>query len=128
MNSLQATLQKTITIAKWFRNHNALLAELRIKQKHFYGKTIALSLPVPTRWQSNLNCVKSILDNCEALKSVILEPNVRTKLLRRSGQDKAGAEVFELIDSPQYWRDAEVIKSIIEPFVQVIIGMEENKP
>lgn len=48
---MKKTLDETITVLSWFRNHHVALAMLRQVQRQKFGKTIALTMPVPTRWQ-----------------------------------------------------------------------------
>lgn len=128
INVLADTIKKMTMMVKWFKYQHAPYSELQSKQKHLLGKTVALSLPVVTRWHSNLNCMNSLLTSKDSLKSVILEPSVKAALLNSNKSNRYGKEVFALVEDPAFWSNLLMAKEIVEPFVQVIIGMEKNAP
>lgn len=116
------------TLVKWFKYRHGPYSKLQSKQEHLLGKKIALSLPVVTRWHSNLDCMNSVWKSKDAFKSVILELTIKTALLNTNRNNKYGKEVFEMIEDPNFWSNLSTVKTIVEPFVKIIIGMERNAP
>jgi Protein of unknown function (DUF 659)/hAT family C-terminal dimerisation region len=118
------TCSKATQVAKWFRSHHVPLALLRSLQVQQHGKEISLQLPVPTRWQSNAGCFRSLLKSKEALQEVIAKQDVRPYIQR----GKAGVEVKNTVQSEKFWEDLEDIQSVVEPFLKAIIKYESNLP
>lgn len=82
--SLKTTLGEAVEVSKWFRNHQVPLATLKERQMELYKKHISLSLPVPTRWQSNSKCLKSLIDSKDALLAATVSPVVSTIMAQRN--------------------------------------------
>lgn len=74
---LEGKLKEAVALVKWFRNRHAAIVELRIKQVQLYKKDIPLALLVLIRWQSNSDCLKSLLQCREALEQVAVEGRIR---------------------------------------------------
>lgn len=122
------TLHKAVKLAKWFRNHQFVHEALKIQQKVFYKKEIALSLPVPTRWQSNLDCVMALINSQKAFESVVLIDTVETAMSKAGPKHHKARNAMSLIKSQDFWKCLKSMADVIRPFVQLIISFESNVP
>ena len=125
---LANTIKKMTTMVKWFKYRHGPYSKLQSKQAHILGKMVALSLPVVTRWHSNLDCMNSLWTSKDCLKTVILEPSVKATLLSTNKSNKHGQEVYAIVEDPDFSKNLSTAKDIVEPFVKIIILMEKNAP
>ena len=119
-------MYEALEVSKWYRNHQVPYeyAELKRRQLDMYKRTIALSLPVPTRWQSNATCLQALLDSREALEATTVLPSV-TEMLRKNA---AGTDVRRLVLDTDWWSEVSTLQRIVKLFCARIIELESNMP
>ncbi len=121
-------MQNAVALSKWFRNPHVPLEHLKAQQINICQKEIALSLPVKTRWQSNLDCVTALLKSQKAFESVVLVNAVGAVMTKASNKHQKAREAYALIKSPDFWSDLKKLREIITPFVQLIISTPDSSP
>lgn len=113
-----------------FCNHHIPYGLLKKNQVSLskHKKEIALALPVSTRWQSNHNCLNSLLKSVEALQATVVMPEMKSYLEKKnkSGQIP-GLNIKSYILSDQFWQDVQLLDDILKPYLQHIIMFESNK-
>lgn len=124
LEMLSEPLEQAVEVAKWFRRHHIPNNELEENQKRLYGKTIALALPVSTRWQSVNNCVKALLGSQHALAQTANDPQVEEIMNR----DDAGKVIRYTVLNNNFWLGIKKVQRFVEPFLQVIISLESKVP
>jgi hypothetical protein len=67
-DTYQQTSTKAVRIVSYFHTSTYFTGLLRNEQESLYGKTIALTTPGETRWNSYYFCFHSILKTEAALK------------------------------------------------------------
>jgi len=125
---LAALMQNAVALSKWFRNPHVPLEHLKAQQINICQKEIALSLPVKTRWQSNLDCVTALLKSQKAFESVVLVNAVGAVMTKASNKHQKARDAYALIKSPDFWSDLKKLREIITPFVQLIISTPDSSP
>lgn len=127
---LKTALGWVVDVARWFKSHHIPLHLLKEEMQKLYAKSGTPALPVATRWQSNLNCVKSILDFERAYKSVFLLAQVETELNKKGprGASLPGNIVIGHIQSPKFWEWLKVLRAVVEPVTVTLIDLEGDVP
>ena len=117
----QNTIKLAISISKYFRNHSVQYAVLKQEQQKLLGNTIALQLPVPTRWSSYLDCLNSVYNSKDALQACVVKPSVSSKMQKDSKSD-----LRTIILDCETWEQLSVVIRLLKPFLDVILSLEKD--
>jgi hypothetical protein len=107
-------------IVKDINNSHTLRAKLNRIQKEKSANTVALKLPVKTRWGSIYSCLKSLLDNKYFLKALAVEEG-HEKLLGRQS-------LTSILDEDVFWISVNKMTEIFQPIVKWITILESDEP
>ena len=111
---MRTVLSQAVAVNRWYRNHHFPNARLKAVQKQLYGKEIALSVPCPTRWQSNLDCVQSLLSSKTALEQTAIDPDVREAMKRSAKAGFDATKIRDWIIADEWWNEVENLRRIVE--------------
>ncbi|KAE8981917.1 hypothetical protein PR003_g28387 [Phytophthora rubi] len=121
---LSTTLAKSVTLAKFIRNRHQLLARFRHVQKE--GKEEhrrTLRLPVPTRWYSSVEWIKSVSDNRRTISKVFRQK----KFMKRFGRRPAKLnEARQIVNDKEFWGRLKVMMNLLQPIVDAIAMLEQD--
>jgi hypothetical protein len=92
-------------------------------QQELYGARSAIPVNVPTRWATNLIVLDGILRSRKALQ-MAADSEAWIDLPATSKAD----EVHLIIMSIDFWKQAELLKSLLQPFGDAIYQDEAEKP
>lgn len=130
LDRLKQGMGSILEVAKYLRLHHIPLFHLKEEMQKIYGKVGTPCLPVSTRWQSNLDCIRSVLDFERAYKSVILNGKVLDVMNAKGkgGAATTGQKVLQSIEDPLFWQWCRVLHKIVAPLTATIITMECDVP
>jgi hypothetical protein len=114
-------LKKCTNIAVWFRNHHksAGLAQLREVQEALGLAAKSLSLPCATRWNSDLNCIESVLKCKQALRIVVMDD-----VWPRSDS----ADVIRTdVTSNEFFDQLKIIQKVLSPVKFAILALQHDE-
>ena len=102
---LQDCVPKALVVIKWMNNHSRALGLFRQEQLCTYNKSLALILPVITRWTAHYLSLRRLLTVEKAMKATWLKySEIMIASAGSKRDDKAKAiTVQEIIESPQFW-------------------------
>jgi hypothetical protein len=92
-------------------------------QKNLLKKTIALKLPVSTRWTSRLDCLDSILESRAALEACVIEPEM-VKKMRSDKETSLRAKIL----GNEFWNDLAAATHLLRPVLNVVLALESDAP
>ena len=108
-----------IDLAAWWIRHSVPHGMLEAKQLQVLGKTVALCLPVVTRWGSHYTAFKQLLANQRPMKLLVLES--RDKLVESVGKKKAPKEtanrMLDLTLESSFWSALELVMKHLGPLL-----------
>lgn len=101
----QACISKALVVIKWMNNHSRALGLFRQEQLFTYNKSLALILPVITRWTAHYLSLRRLLTVEKALKATWLKHSeIMIASAGSKSDDKAKAiAVQEIIENPDFW-------------------------
>ena len=117
----QTMLSQAVQVIKTFSNKHVVAAKLADLQQATYSRTIALQMPVETRWMSHCNALKSIIDSKTALQQFCIIPELSCML---SGHKEA--EVKRNVLSDDFWVKATELRAHLEPLSGAILQLEKD--
>jgi hypothetical protein len=91
--------------------------------QHMNGRRPAMAVNVPTRWASNFFVLDSQLQSRTALQVAAAAET----WAQMPACSKAG-EVRELLMSADFWKHADVLVKLLQPFADAIHQLEGDKP
>ncbi|GMG17624.1 unnamed protein product [Phytophthora fragariaefolia] len=110
------------TLAVFIRSHTATSERLRADQaEHPTGSQRDLVLSVATRWYSNQDCIRNVLDNEAAIRR-IMEDDVLLRPYQKAKVRKAKA----IVNSGTFWRQGGVVLELLDPITQCIAHLENT--
>jgi hypothetical protein len=92
-------------------------------QQNLLQQTIALKLPVLTRWTSHLGCLESILKSKVALKACVLEPEMAKKM-RANKETSMRTKIL----GDDFWDDLAAAAHLLRPVLNVVLALESDAP
>jgi hypothetical protein len=112
-------LKESQKVIKYVRNHDFVNSKFEEIRK-VLNVAHKLTLPVPTRWYSNYNSIKSLLDSKYALFKLL--DMYKTQLIEINPKETS-KEVIKIIERKVFWEKLTKLASIIE-YPTNIIGMQ----
>ena len=125
ISAYEETLRNAVDVSKFIKARGALCKEFRniqaqsssIKKKRF------LSLPVETRWYTQYQCLKNVLDNRETLSMICV-----TNVFRKKYSKIESARSFKsLIENDEFWTNLQKLALILKPICDGIGVMEKDR-
>ena len=108
-----------IDLSAWWIRHSVPHGMLEAKQLQVLGKTVALSLPVVTRWGSHYTAFKQLLANHRPMQFLVLEK--REELLNSVGKKKAPQDaakrMLDLTTDSSFWTSLELVMKHLGPLL-----------
>ncbi|KAE9308801.1 hypothetical protein PR003_g20658 [Phytophthora rubi] len=122
---MASALSRSVTLVKFIRNRLQLLARFRKLQKAGDEEhRRALRLPVPARWYSSCECIKSVLDNRRTVGKLFRQSKF---MKRRFGRRRAVlAEVQSIVADKGFWKRVKLVQTLVEPIVDAIAMLEQD--
>lgn len=108
-------------IIKYFKTHNIPSAILKRHQIASYSTQISLKYPVKTRWGSAAISLNSIATNRLALQLASVE-------LINNRNINIPEDISDTIESEDFWRDIELLLSVLDELVVGISMFESDTP
>lgn len=105
-------------IVKEVSNSHVVLATFNKLQVEKTNKTVALKLPVVTRWGSILKCMESLWSTRQILKMLAISEDVSDKL--------SSAVKKNCLDDEIYWVKVEKLMGVLSPIVKWITRLEDD--
>jgi hypothetical protein len=105
-HELVKVIEIALEIIRWLNSHGEPLGWLESEQKHTYGKSWSLFLPVITRWLAHYHAISRLLQIEEAVICFWLKK--REAIIAKAGntaekRDRA-ERVLEPIGDPDFWK------------------------
>ena len=117
----QALIEKCITLAKFFKNHQFTNEELRIRTKAQHeGQAYAIILHGATRFAGFYYVVKRLL----FLRTILREISVCTGFEERNYKD--ADVVITILNDNRFWADAEKLRMFLKPLKCFIKLMDHD--
>lgn len=113
------TVADGVDLASWWIKHLVANGLLSAKQQVLYNTTIALALPVITRWGSHYTSMKQLVRSERAINILALEE--REKLINSVGKKKAprelAARMLDLSANSTFWGNLKVVLNHLGPLL-----------
>lgn len=98
-------LPKAFSVIKWMNNHSRALGLFHREQLQTYNKTLALILPVITRWTAHYLSLRRLLDIEISIRACWMKYSkemIECAGPRADVQQKA-REIQAVVEDPQFW-------------------------
>ena len=109
-------------VIKYINNHHHARAFFDNMRKT-ENEGCSLSLPVPTRWYSHFNSLKSLMDSKYVLQKVYDTHGAQMKTI---GSAEKSTTVLKLVRSPAFWDKVTIAMTLIEMPTNVIGKLEAD--
>ncbi|KAK7002098.1 hypothetical protein R3P38DRAFT_2362704, partial [Favolaschia claudopus] len=112
------SVKLALEVIKWFNHHGVALDLLRGQQQLMSAKTLALILPIVTRWVSQYCSVRRIKKLETPIRTCVLTHQERLRLCggRKPEQIKAAERVIEIVGDNDFWKDLRRVGVYLESF------------
>jgi hypothetical protein len=103
--SFQDCVPNALNVIKWMNNHSRALGLFRQEQLCTYQKTLALILPVITRWTAHYISLQRLLTVEKALKAAWIKygDEMIASAGSKSDDNAKAIAVQEVIEDPGFW-------------------------
>ena len=119
----QEALDDARFVVNFVKDRGHLLAKFRELQLAFKIKK-GLSLPVPTRWYTQFNCIANLLHNKVVVKNLIDTDELTAIVEHQKTKNKT--KFITLIKDDEFWGNLEILKGNLEYPTSLIGKMERN--
>lgn len=110
IESIGSFKKKLTTIVTEIKNSQVLHAFFEKLQMENQKKYISLKLPVPTRWNSMMACLKSFIATKNSLKLLAIHEDVQEKLSTATKQ--------AILDESVFWQRISIILTVLTPIAK----------
>lgn len=112
-------VSNAIDMSSWWLKHSVPYGLLQEKQRDVLGKTVALTLPVVTRWGSHYIALKSLAANERCMNLLALEKfeQLRDSVGKKAAPRATAEQMLELCKDSAFWAGVKTVMRHIGPLL-----------
>ncbi|KAF1313750.1 hypothetical protein FI667_g17058, partial [Globisporangium splendens] len=119
-------LDRAKSLTNFVKQRHALLDRFRSLQKSLKGpgdRRRALSMPVATRWYSCEACIRSVVDNRNAIAATFADEEFLRKYQRSGILLK---EAKDIVGDAEFWQRASLVIKVVKPINECLATFEKD--